>query len=290
MYCDLRSSYFYIAGKTWAVFCIQPAKWTAPGRWLFSFSIVHLLFIQVGGNANVASSTNRSLNIRPSYIEMHYFHITALLAAIVCFRVHADFIIANTTSCYGAFPMNQCKTGVQVITQGTKFNTSFSCDRLWHAQDHSHVKKNSASPMSANFTSTGNVCDGETLFFSQNHTTHSVNGTFDIYKGKDDSGDRIVAWNVVLHCGIQMQHHSMWRGQLHDVFVLAVFLFLHNCFIIDRIPIHDGVFPDSVFLGHNHHDDFSLCPCLDKWIFNQNKNSVIDHRLGLTRMSFAHWR
>ncbi|KAM3423997.1 hypothetical protein BST61_g1389 [Cercospora zeina] len=122
---------------------------------------------------------------------MRDLHVTALLAATSSLGVQADFIIANTTACYGAFPMNQCKTGVQVITQGADFNTSFSCDKLWHAQDYSHVKKNSASPMSANFTSTGNVCDGESLFFSQNHTVPSVNGTFDVYKGKDDSGDRI---------------------------------------------------------------------------------------------------
>ena len=122
---------------------------------------------------------------------MRYLHATALLAGVLSLEAQADFIIANTTSCYGAFPMNACKDGVQVITEGTDFNTSFSCDKLWHAQDNSYVKKHSASSISTNFSSTGNVCDGGPLFFSRNYTTNSVNGTFDIYKGKDDSGDRI---------------------------------------------------------------------------------------------------
>ncbi|KAI5358130.1 hypothetical protein Slin15195_G064570 [Septoria linicola] len=115
---------------------------------------------------------------------MQHLILVATVLAIAILGTGTDFIIANTTVCYGAFPMDSCKTGVQVISQGVDFSTSLSCNGLCD----SYIKKNSAGPSASDFTSTGNMCDRGRLYFERNYTKSTVNGTFDIYQGLDASG------------------------------------------------------------------------------------------------------
>ncbi|KAK4624598.1 hypothetical protein CLAFUW4_05794 [Fulvia fulva] len=103
----------------------------------------------------------------------------------------ASFIIANTTSCYGEFFVGACFTSVQVISPGVDFNESFTCDKLHHAQSARYIKAGTAGPHSSNFTSTGDVCGEGRLYSQRNNTETSTNGTFDIFKGSDASGDSI---------------------------------------------------------------------------------------------------
>ncbi|EME44875.1 hypothetical protein DOTSEDRAFT_33504 [Dothistroma septosporum NZE10] len=113
------------------------------------------------------------------------------LLAIAARSVTASFIIANTTSCYGEFFVGACYNSVQVISPGVDFNESFTCGKLHHAQSARYIKSGTAGPHSSDFTSTGDVCGEGRLYFQRNYTATSTNGTFDIFKGSDASGDSI---------------------------------------------------------------------------------------------------
>ncbi|CAK4034534.1 Hypothetical predicted protein [Lecanosticta acicola] len=119
------------------------------------------------------------------------FYSLAVSTLFLARLISADFIIANTTSCYGDFFLGSCSDNVQVISNGVSYEEDFTCHKLYKAQTSRYVETNTAGAYADSFTSTSDVCGAGRLYFERNYTSDAVNGTFNIYKGTDSSGDSV---------------------------------------------------------------------------------------------------
>lgn len=98
--------------------------------------------------------------------------LTTLLLATIA---KSDFYLSNTTVCLGAFPVSQCTIGPQLITPGTDYNATFTCDKLWAAQDNSYVRNGTLGPSGSLHTySSGDVCDKGVLRFVKDDEAYKV--------------------------------------------------------------------------------------------------------------------
>lgn len=102
------------------------------------------------------------------------FHITSI-AVLTAFTAvaSADFLIANTTKCMGAFPMNSCYQGAQVLA-GVDFNKDYTCDNLYDAENNRHLINGTAGETgSMNFYSDP-ICNSGRLFFVKEPDAYMV--------------------------------------------------------------------------------------------------------------------
>jgi hypothetical protein len=70
----------------------------------------------------------------------------------------ADFFLANSSICFGAFPLEHCTIGPNVLT-GISNETDFVCPKLMHAEDNAYMWNGTAGPFGSPNLYSNNPCN-----------------------------------------------------------------------------------------------------------------------------------
>jgi hypothetical protein len=84
---------------------------------------------------------------------------TTLVAIVALAKfVAADFFLANSSICMGAFPLDHCSSG-PVVLSGVNNVTEFTCPKLKHAEDNAFIWNGTAGPTGSPNLYSHNPCN-----------------------------------------------------------------------------------------------------------------------------------